>query len=108
MAWNGKQYTVTATATSLTTALGLSKSIFIKQADFRADAANTGSVFLGKSNVTNVPANAFVVIATVDNGTEVVGESYSIVPGGNMWNVNTDEVYIVGTDDDILYIVVID
>lgn len=96
-----KQYTVTATAATLTSALGLSDAKGIRQLDVKAAVANAGSVFLGASNVTNVPANAGVALSP--------GQSYAIHDRPAALDaVSTDDVYIVGTAADIAYIAVVD
>jgi hypothetical protein len=99
MPFYGKQYTLTTTATSLTTALALSTSdpTSFRQLDVKAKAGNAADVFLGRSNVTNTPTNAFVDIPA--------GQSYTagVVTGPEKIGT-TDEVFIVGTANDIAYI----
>lgn len=95
MASYGGQYTVTATATKLTTALGLSAGVYCSNIDIKCPIGNTGSVYLGPSTVTNVPAFARVQIAPA--------ESWSSGPTG-IHIINTEELYIVGTANDIAFI----
>lgn len=94
MASIGGQYTITASAVNLTTALGLTKGdlpsggyhcseITVKNAN---GAANT--LFAGGSNVTNVPANAHVQLAA--------GQSFTWLPSVSA-RPTTDEIYLVGT-----------
>ena len=98
MAWGGGQYTLTASAVTLTSALGLSEKVHCKNIDVRAKATNAAAIYLGPSTVTNVPANARVEI-----------------PANSGWSsspyftngVNTDEVFIVGTASDIAFIALI-
>jgi hypothetical protein len=95
MAWGGGQYTVTATAVTLTSALGLSEKQHCKNIDVRAKVGNAAPVYLGASNVTNAPANARV---------EIPASSWW--SSGPLWTngINTDEVFIVGTAADRVYI----
>ena len=90
MAWLGGQYAVTATATSITSALALAESTYARQIDVKYSAnATAGSrVFLGDSDVTNVPANAHIEL-TPDTG-------WSAVAIGNH-AIRTGDVFIVGT-----------
>jgi len=95
MAYGGGQYTVTASAVTLTSALGLSAKVHCKNIDVRAKSTNAAAVYLGPSTVTNVPANARVEI-----------------PASGWWSsgpydgntLNTDEIYIVGTANDVVFI----
>lgn len=95
MASMGGQYTVTASAVKLTTALGLSAPVPCCNIDIRASRANAGTVYIGPSTVTNVPANARVAIAA--------GEYWSSGPT-SQHIINTDELYIVGTANDIVFV----
>ena len=95
MELKGKQYTVTATAATLTSILSLTDDRRFQQIDFFNDNGSTGSVYLGASTVTNVPANAFVEMQP--------GKGYSIGPLASGF-VHSDSVYVVGTAADILYI----
>lgn len=95
MASYGGQYTVTATATSLTNALGLSAGMYCANIDVKAPSGNSGVIYLGPSTVTNVPANARVAIAA--------GEGWSSGPTPTHI-INTDQLYIVGTANDIAFI----
>lgn len=95
MASMGGQYTVTASAVSLTTALGMSSGTYCSNIDVKAPSGNAGSIYLGGSNVTNVPANARVEIAP--------GEAWASGPVGPHL-VHTDHLYIVGTANDLAFI----
>jgi hypothetical protein len=91
MAWTGGQYAVTTGAVKLTTALGFASNVYIKQIDVRyASGAGASSfVYLGKSTVTNVPANAFVELGPA--------QAWSKTEGGAPNPLSTDEIYVVGT-----------
>lgn len=82
------QYTLTATAASLTSAFGLSRTFRAQQIDIKNSDTAVNKVFLGPSTVTNVPANAGVQLG--------VGQAYTFLPTQGR-SVNTDEVFIVGT-----------
>lgn len=100
MAFFPKQYTVTATAASLTSIMGFSAKRYISQLTLTGKTGNTGKVYFGGSGVTNVPAAAAGEIgagAVVD----------VVVPSGTH-PVHTDDVFIVGTAADILFITLID
>lgn len=88
MAFAGAQYTITATATNLTTILGLSAGMDCRQIDIKNATLATAPLFLGKSNVTNTPANAFAQIAP--------GQAWSDIAPAN-GKLSTNEVYLVGT-----------
>ena len=99
MGYTPKQYTVTASAASLTSIIGSVKQI--QQVDIKAKTGNSGIVYLGGSNVTNVPANAGAALEA--------GVAWSKVPTYNaLVNVTTDDIYIVGTASDVAFITVID
>lgn len=91
MAYNGKQYAVTTSAVNLTSILGLTTvtRLLPIQVDIKNATGNTGKVYLGKSNVTNVPANAF---AQIDAGV-----AWSYVPADGQRHFSTDDLYVVGT-----------
>lgn len=104
--WGGIQYTVTAGAVKLSTALGVTVGAdgvadvaqsHFKQIDFKAAAANTGTVYLGKSNVAATPANA---CASVEKGT-----GYTIGPF-QADSISSEDIFIIGTANDILFIAV--
>ena len=105
MALKGQQYTVTAVATaplastngkpanfSSDTAPG---HIELQEISFKAPAGNTGSVYIGNSNVTAAPANALIEVA---KGTGFTSGPFP------MGSVYADDYYVVGTANDILYI----
>lgn len=80
---SGKQYTITATATALSSSGILNsrypvKKLTVKNADGAANAC-----YLGPATVTNAPANADVELGA--------GDSYTY------HNVSPGEIYIVGT-----------
>lgn len=91
----GKQYTVTATAASLDDILGNPDEESFQQIDFYNDADSTGNVYIGGTNVTAVPANAYVAI--------VPGKAWSIGPLGK-GSVRSKAIYVIGTADDTLHI----
>ena len=95
MELKGAQYTVTATAATLTSILGLTDDRRFQQLDFFNSDDSTGAVYLGGSTVTNVPAFAYVKMP--------VGKGYSIGPLASGF-VHSDSIYIVGTAADILHI----
>jgi hypothetical protein len=96
MAWTGKQYTVTATAAALSTILGTDDPGHAKYISFYNAGSNP--VYLGASNVTNVPANAFVKIVASGGWNTGSGSDVSIC--------QTSKIYVVGTAADILHIAV--
>lgn len=90
MALSGGQYAVTATAATLSSALGITDvgKKHARQLDVKNAAGNTGKIFLGGSNVTAVPANAWVEL------TE--NQGYEAGPfDGNY--INLDNIYIIGS-----------
>lgn len=101
MAYFAAQYTVTASAATITAACGFSAKKTIQQIDIKAKTGNAGVVYLGASNVTNVPANAGAALEA--------GTAWSAVPkAGSLVAVTTDDIYIVGTAADTAFITVID
>jgi hypothetical protein len=82
------QYTLTASAASLTSAFGLSRTFRAQQIDVKNADGALNPVFLGGSGVTNVPANAGVRLNA--------GQSFTFLPTSGRC-VNSDEVFIVGT-----------
>lgn len=94
MAINGGQYAVTATATNLTTALGLtggnlpSGGSHCAEITVKNAAGALNKAYLGKSTVTNVPANAHVELSA-DQG-------FTFMPTVS-GRPNTDEIFVVGT-----------
>ncbi len=105
MALKGRQYTVTAVAVApLSTATASNPDytsdtrpghIPLQEISFKAPTANTGSVYIGNSNVTAAPANALIEVA---KGT---GFTSGPFPMGSLY---ADDFYVVGTTNDILYI----
>lgn len=90
----GTQYTVTATATQPFASASLYHFPF-QSVDIWAPTGNAGTVYGGNSNVTNVPANALFAIEA--------GKGYTIGPFDN-GPVYLDEIYIVGTASDKIFI----
>lgn len=88
-----KQWTVAATATSLTAIFGLSPQGFFSTLTVRLDSGAAGNLYWGLSNVTNVPANA--------GGKIKPGESVSFELNGKY--LSTDSIYFVGTAADVAY-----
>lgn len=85
----GGQFAVTASATSLTTALGLSAGKACRQLDVKLATGATAPAYLGAANnVTNVPANAFAQLSPGQAWSDVATEQYT---------VNTNNVFVVGT-----------
>jgi hypothetical protein len=100
MAFLAKQYTLTTSAAKLTTILGLSQPKYISQLILTGTTGNTAKAYFGHSNVTNVPAAA---------GGEIgAGAVVDVVSPSGAHPVNTDEIYIVGTAADVLFITLID
>jgi hypothetical protein len=93
--YRGAQYTVTASAVALNTALGYTDGTYYQQIKFFADPGNAGPVYLGGSTVTTVPANAFKVIAA--------GGEHNIGPLA-AGPIDASTVYIIGTANDTVYI----
>lgn len=98
MSYFPKQYTVTASAASLTSILGSAK--FIQQVDIKAKTGNAGVVYIGGSGVTNVPANAGAALEA--------GVAWSKTYTNSQTCISTDDIYIVGTASDVAFITVID
>lgn len=103
MAYRAVQYVVTTSAVSLTSALGLTGLTNIQKKalniDVTAKSTNVGKVYLGGSGVTNVPANAGVEITA--------GGSWNSGPSSISFPVSLDEIFIVGTAADIVFVTII-
>lgn len=84
----GKQYTITASAAKLTTILGLTNPTFCKGLTIKNAKGAANILYIGGSDVTNVPANAWVELDANQSFTFYSGEG---------WLCSTDEVYLVGT-----------
>lgn len=105
MALKGRQYTVTAAAVApLSTATALNPDytsntrpghIPVQEISFKAPSTNTGTVYIGNSDVTAVPANALIEVA---KGT---GFTSGPFPHGSVY---ADDFYVVGTASDVLFI----
>ena len=89
MAFYGAQYPITTAAVTITAALGLSAPIRPIHLSIQNLDGNTTLAYLGKSNVTNAPANAFHQLS--------VGETFTYAPGDGSRHLNTSEIFIVGT-----------
>lgn len=91
MPYTGKQYAVTTSAASLTSILGLTSAtrLYPVQIDVKNAKANTGLVYLGASNVTNVPANAFSQLDA--------NQSWTYAPANGQRHLTTDDIFIVGS-----------
>lgn len=101
MAARFSQFPVTATATSLSTIFSFSPKRYARQIDIKLAGAAVNNAYVGPSTVTNVPANAGVELTA--------GQAWSdIAPTG--LNINTDEVFVVGTANaaNILFITVVE
>jgi len=98
MAFKGKQYTITATAASLTSILG--ERLWCRQIKLRNATGALNPLYVGPSTVTNAPANAYLQI------TAGVTEDFSGWPTNSL---NTDEIFLVGTANaaNIAYIVIV-
>lgn len=100
MPYTGKQYAVTTSAVHLGTILGITDRIYPVQVDIKNAKGNTGTVYLGKSNVTNVPANAFASLSA--------DQAWSFVPGTGSRHLTLDEIFVVGSNaTDPVFITVI-
>lgn len=89
MAYFAKQYAITTSPVTLTSAMGLPDAIRAVQIDIKNKKGNTTIVYLGKSDVTNAPANA---------GVEIDINVLWQYQGGDVGrHISTDEIYIVGT-----------
>lgn len=107
MAWYGGQYTLTASAASLTTILDALDAAFppggihIKELSLQAGNANAQAYYVGKSNVTNAPANAMAKVPA--------GATYAQLRLGGEDNnpISTNDIFLVGTAADIALIAVV-
>lgn len=82
------QYALTASAATLTSIFGLSRTFRAQQVDIKNASGAVNSVYLGGSGVTNVPANAGVELGA--------GQAWTGMPSQGR-ALNTDEIYVVGT-----------
>ncbi len=90
----GAQWTVLGTATSLSTILG--KTVYFSELHVRLADASANPLFIGASNVTNVPANAFEEVPFDRLATGAPPVSVIWRPS-NGCRVSTDKVFLVGT-----------
>lgn len=86
MAFLGAQYTITATATNLTTILGV--RTWCSEVKIRNATGAANALYVGGATVANTPANAYMQIAA---GTT---ETFA---GRPQDKISTDSVYLVGT-----------
>lgn len=93
--YTGTEWTVTATATSLTTILGGTR-LFLNHITVRAGSANVGNVFFGGSNVTT-GANR--------RGFLKPEESFAIALEGPYFS--SDDLFFIGTASDKLHVSVL-
>lgn len=102
MALKGRQYTVTASAVQPLTAAFDSTlgHVPIEQISFKTPSTNTGTVYIGPSTVTAVPANAFIELP------KGVGYTDGPFPIGS-GQMYADDYYVVGTASDIVFIEVV-
>lgn len=106
MALKGRQYTVTAAAVRPLAAAGALNPdytsdtqpghIQVQEISFKAPSTNTGTVYIGNSNVTAAPANALIEVAK--------GTGFTTGPFSGNAPMYADDFYVVGTANDILYI----
>jgi len=89
----GSEYTVTATATTLTTALGAPRKFF-SHCVFRAGSANAGTVYIGRSDVT-ATTNRLIFLAAGESFAVAIASAFS----------STDDWFIIGTASDKLHII---
>ena len=89
----GGPITITVTAQSMTTGLSLSPRLSMSTFALRADKANVGDVWVGKSNVT---------ITTNQLGYLRPGEALTIDLNGKY--INTDDIFFIGTNADKVYV----
>jgi hypothetical protein len=89
----GAEYTVTATATNLTSVLGGERR-FLSVLVIRAGSANVGTTYIGKSNVT-VAANRLAFLAADESLAVDMTKAY----------FSSDELYVIGTAGDKLHII---
>jgi len=92
----GGQYAATASAVSVTAALGLSVGVYIKKLTIKNAGGAANKAYLGDSDVTTT-TNAHVELSADQSYDYWSGESH---------RVNTDDVYVIGTVNatNILYI----
>jgi hypothetical protein len=84
----GGQYAVTSTATNISTILSISPGLRLKKLTVKNAGGAANKVYLGDSDVTNVPEHAHAELSA-----DQAYEYWS----GECHRINTDDVYIVGT-----------
>lgn len=94
MPLRGTQYTVTAVATQPFPGNNATPRIQLQEISFKGPSANSGSVFLGNSNVTTT-TNRLIEVAA--------GTGFTTGPFDN-GPVYLDDFYVVGTNADVLFI----
>ena len=90
---DGTEYTVTATATSLTVIIGSGRKFFSVLA-LRAGEANLGTVYIGKSAAVTVAANRIGYLQPLE----------SVAIDMTKANFSSDSLFIIGTPGDILHV----
>ena len=98
MAYFTKQYTLTATATSLTTVMGFTEKKHITHLSVKGKTGNAAACYLGPSTVTNTPTNA---------GMELAAGALWQAGIAPLHALNSDEIFIVGTAADVAFITLI-
>lgn len=86
----GGQVSVTTAAQSITTLLSLSSNKNARQLSIKIDPASSNTIYCGPSTVTNVPANARIVISNASGNSYTWG-------GGSSMNIGTDDIFCVAT-----------
>lgn len=94
MALTGKQYTVTATATQPFPLSAAGLHVPLQEISFKTPTANTGTVFIGNSNVTTTTN----ILIQLEKGTGFTSGPFDNGP------VSLDDYYVIGTANDIVYI----
>jgi hypothetical protein len=92
--FDGIEYTVTGTAANLTSIIGTGRK-FLSIIALRAGAANVGTVYIGKSNVTTAANRLGYLEAKESIAVDMTKSYYS-----------SDDIYIVGTPGDLLHIMI--
>lgn len=93
----GDKVSVTGTATSLTTLLGLTERKYLGEVAIRAATANGGTVYFGKSNLTT---------STHQLGFLVAGDAISVSITNAL--ASTDEFYLIASvPGDIVHVLCI-
>lgn len=94
MALTGTQYTVTATATRPFALAAGAPRVPVQEISFKAPGGNTGTVYIGNSNVTT----STNILIEVTAGTGFTSGPFDNGP------IYLDDFYVVGTANDRLFI----